>query len=203
MTNWQYSRDVPLGADNPSTDRPLMTQNTNSIDSLIAEDHYSFGVENGGFHKQVRMPKLDLKPTGLIGASGTIYVKQINNGDGIQAQEFYTPGATGGEYQLTRADNTNFSTFGLFTANTGWSFLPGGLRIQYGLTTEATATTSVVFPIAYTTIYTVTATRVQVAGSSPLTGTSWGVDNVTNTGFQFTRTSGAGNASFYWTAIGI
>jgi hypothetical protein len=184
-----------------------MTQNTNSIDSLIAEDHYSFGVENGGFHKQVRLPSLDSIPLNLIAASGTLYVKQINNGvGGIQAQEFYTNGASGNEYQITRTDNTNFPTFGLFTGNSGWTFLPGGIRLQYGLKTETnvgTGTTTVVFPIAYTTIYTVTATRVQVAGASQILSTSWGVNNVTNTGFQFTRTQGIANSSFYWTAIGI
>ncbi len=203
MANYPYTRDVPDGNNNPSVDRPDLTQNTNSIDSLIAEDHYGFGVDNGGFHKQVRMPALGSIPSGLIGSSGTNYVKIVNSGvGGNQAQLLYTNGTSGNEYQLTRADNTNFPTFGLFTGNTGWTFLPGAIRLQYGLTSESGSTTSVSFPINYTTVFCVYTVRIQ-APTTLATVVSWGVQAITNSGFEFTRTSGAGNSSFYWMAMGI
>jgi hypothetical protein len=160
MTNYPYTRDLPVANNDPSVDQPLMTQNTNSIDSLIDEDHYSFGENNGGFHRQVRIPNLAAIPGGLIGMSSTLYAKQANT----QSQVFYTNGASGNEYQLTRADNTNYSTFGLFPAivytpnsengSAGWTFLPGGIRLQYGtITVTTTKAYTIDFPIAFSQLF--------------------------------------------------
>src|SRR5689334_19525328 len=110
MTLWPYTRDTPFQDDNPSDSQPDMLENTNSTDSLIAEDHYSFNVNNGGFHKQVRMPLLGAVPAGTITNSGTVYTKA-----GVSAtQMFYTPDNGGVEFQLTRAIPASSATFGPF-----------------------------------------------------------------------------------------
>lgn len=208
MANYPYTRDVPDGNNNPSVDRPDLTQNTNSIDSLIAEDHYSFGVNNGGFHKQVRMPVLGSIPSGLIGSSGTNYVKIVNNViGGNQAQLFYTNGSSGNEYQLTRADNTNFSTFGLFTAyagppagTAGWTFLPGNIRFQYGISTIASGSGNIpiTFPIAYSQLFVVVCTFRSSAGLI-----SYQIASQSNTGFVFRKDSTSNPHELNWMAIGI
>lgn len=53
-----YTRDIPDAPNNPSVDQGPMKTNTNSIDSIIAVDHYSFsGGPNSepiaGRHRQV------------------------------------------------------------------------------------------------------------------------------------------------------
>lgn len=48
-----YTRDIPNPPNNPSSDVPNMKINTNSISDLINVDHQSFGVANGGTHKQI------------------------------------------------------------------------------------------------------------------------------------------------------
>ena len=213
MANYPYTRDLPVANNDPGVDQPLMTQNTNSTDSLINEDHYSFGQNNGGFHKQVRMPVLAAKPTGLIGSSGTNYVKQVNNGDGLQAQEFYTNGASGGEYQITRTDNTNFPTFGLMTAfqynaapvingEAGWTFLPGGLRLQYGTITVTSNMAYIVsFPINYSSVFTVLAEY----QNNVATFSSGQLKFYNNSGFTFEvyATNGASIKQINWWAIGL
>ena len=48
-----YYTDIPAGSHTPGRDRPLMTTNTNSINSIIAIDHYTFGTGSDGKHKQI------------------------------------------------------------------------------------------------------------------------------------------------------
>jgi len=50
-----YNNGIPDAPNNPSNDQPLMKQNTDSIDQLIAIDHVSFNSSNGGFHKKVSL----------------------------------------------------------------------------------------------------------------------------------------------------
>lgn len=209
MTNFDYNRDIPDGPNNPSEDQPDLKVNTNSIDDLINEDHYSFGVNNGGFHKQVRMPNSAAIPGGLIANSGTLYTKSANG----FAQLFYTNATSGNEYQLTRANNTNFSTFSTdgaygtppatFTQIGGWTFLPGGMLMQYGFfgkTGAAGTSGTIQFPIAFTTgPFSIQVTLFRNTGNQTIS-----VDSATppsTTSFKF-LTSTAGSDGVYWTAIG-
>jgi hypothetical protein len=212
MTNYPYTRDLPVSGNDPSVDQPSMTINTNSVDSLIDEDHYSFGENNGGFHRQVRMPNLATIPLGTIAASSTLYSK-VATGQGSQV--FFTNANTGNEYQLTRADNTNYASFGLFpafqyralgpiTGNAGWTFLPGGIRYQYGtvnMTAFPAGSYNLAFPIVFTTVYTVIAI-LQSSVATPELGElkSFTVGSFT---FEYNVTAPSGSRSIQWFAIGI
>jgi hypothetical protein len=48
-----YTRDIPDAPNNPSVDQGPMKTNTNSIDTIIAVDHYTFADVPSGTHKQV------------------------------------------------------------------------------------------------------------------------------------------------------
>ena len=48
-----YTRDIPDAPNNPSVDQGPMKTNTNSIDTLVAVDHYTFADIPSGTHKQV------------------------------------------------------------------------------------------------------------------------------------------------------
>jgi len=205
MTNWPYTRNIPAGGNNPAADRPLMTENYNSNDSLIAEDHYGFNVANGGFHKQIRMPTLANMPVPGIRVSNSITEYAKVSG---QSQLFITNGTSVNEYQLTLMDNTNYPSFGQFaavsytpdsfTGNYGWTFLPGGLRYQYGTVDPGGSSTGRIdFPIAYATVYIVTITYV----SSSLR--TWQISSYDDTGFTFLRDSNASARLFTWSAIGV
>lgn len=57
MPTWNYDLDIPFEDNNPSVDQPRMRQNTNSIDGLLNEDHYSFETDNfDGWHKKCTFP---------------------------------------------------------------------------------------------------------------------------------------------------
>jgi len=48
-----YTRDIPDAPNNPSVDQGPMKVNTNSTDTIIAVDHYTFADIPSGTHKQV------------------------------------------------------------------------------------------------------------------------------------------------------
>lgn len=199
MPFYNYTTGVPATNDNPSDDQPDMQVNTDSTASILAVDHFGFQNNDGGWHQQVTIPKRTAIPT-VVANQGALYTKTANSA----TQLFYTPDASTNQYQITRTNAANFATFGTFTVydgakpnqSGGWSFLPGGLLMQYGTVSTATNGTVVGFPITFTNIFSVTGTRGQ--GN---TGTTWGVSAVSNAGFTISHSSGSGSA-FYWMAIG-
>lgn len=57
--SFPYNTDIPAANNDPSDDQPLMRQNTNSINSLIAVDHVTFGNATGGQHNKVTFPNVN------------------------------------------------------------------------------------------------------------------------------------------------
>ncbi|MFI5416032.1 MAG: hypothetical protein ACHQXJ_01640 [Nitrososphaerales archaeon] len=224
MTNYPYTDNIPFASDNPSNDQPNMQTNTNSIDNLINEDHYSFNQNNGGFHKQVRMVDLLSIPVSLIASSGTLYTKNYQSDD----QLFYTDNTTGNEYQLSRCDTnaTNFLSFGTNNSyvsvpvqngiSGGWTFLPGnggntgtplaatgGLILQWGGFNATTGSNAFTFPRTFTNKpfnFIIT----PVSSSSGSERTTFGWKSISNSGATIViNTTAVGLTAVYWQAIGI
>lgn len=204
MPTYTYTTGIPNGPNNPSTDQPNMKTNNDSNNSIWAEDHYGFNVANGGTHKQVRMPVLGSVPGSTIAGEGTLYTK-TTSGNG---ELFFTPDATGDEYQMTTTSTGDIATFGTntpYTANHtgGWTFLPGGLVMAYGVRAETNSTNvTISFPITFTTVYSLVVTQGKVSGTVNETGFYY--RNITTTGFDIRQTSTVNHTfeySFY--AIGI
>ena len=63
--NIGYNPGIPAANNNPTTDQPLMQQNTNAIKEIIGVDHVTFEANNSGWHQQVTY--VDVKGTGLPG----------------------------------------------------------------------------------------------------------------------------------------
>lgn len=57
--SFPYNTDIPAANNDPSDDQPLMRQNTNSINQLIAVDHITFGNATGGQHAKVTFPDVN------------------------------------------------------------------------------------------------------------------------------------------------
>ena len=144
MTNFAYDNSVPATNNNPSDDQPDLLQNTQSAALIWDEDHIGFGQQNGGFHKQARILNQVAIPTGRIAGEGTIYSKLASSTTPLtESNLFFTPDISGNEYQLTRPVTASFTRFGTNLAYGsppagssfvgGWTFLPGGLLMQYGI----------------------------------------------------------------------
>jgi len=221
MTKYNYTDNIPFSTNNPSNDQPKLQENTNSIDNLINEDHYSFNQNNGGFHKQSRYPNLLAIPGATISSSTTLYAKSAEGTSNL----FSTNGVSGNEYQLTfqTTSSTQFALFGNDNAITtgigGWTFMPGNggnqslmvplaatgaIIYQYGSapTTLNSRTTNIVFPIPFTTVYSVVANLANLI-PAPNPAVGWVITDVNTTSFNFRTGVAVNGASFYWMAIGV
>lgn len=216
MPSFAYNTGIPAAADNPSNDQPDMLQNTNSINSIIAVDHYSFGSSANfdGFHKQITLPVLGSIPT-IASGQGSVYTKTATTASAhTESTLFYSPDTTGNEYQLSRTISTSFSTFstngaygtppGGFTQIGGWTYLPGGMLFQYGFFGKAAAlgnSGTIQYPVAFTTsAFSINVTLIRAATNShPI---SMPATSSSTTSFQF-QTDSTGSDGVYWQAIGV
>lgn len=208
-----YNNLVPATNNDPSADQPEMLINTASINSIIAVDHVGFNANGGGKHKFVRL----LNPTSYaftlpLGAANEGMLSALTTG--AVTDIYYRPDSTTDQYQLTRtisASKTKFGTNNAYPSNAspagatttgGWTFLPGGLLLQYGtVTAPGNPSTTVSFPIAFTsTPFAMTISIKRNSGSND----NLFINSKSSTTFTyFASTSNAGFQSFDWMAIGV
>lgn len=212
MPLYTYNRDTPDTPDDPSVSQPDMFQNTNSIDDLIDEDHYSFNDNNGGLHKQARLVAGSL-PSGRASGLGTIYTKTVTRAAVNTTEQFYVADNSLNEYQMTQTIPASYAgTFAQqaaygsppagFSQVGGWTFLPGGLIYQWGFYSNPGNLGSggtIPFPVAFTagpytlqlTLYRDSGRPVCIDSDTPPSTTS----------FTFVADS-SGADGLYWQAIG-
>ena len=133
---------------------------------------------------------------------GSLYTKQATSEALLMESDiFYTPDGSTNEYQMTRTVTGKFGTFG---TNPGWTFLPGGLLLQYGkISVNAGGT----FPVSFSVTFTNVPYSITLAGTRGSTNSAGVfVKNGTETisGFSIDNTSGTsgGIINCYWMAIG-
>jgi hypothetical protein len=133
-----YTNAIPAAANNPSNDQPDMQANTDAIDTLLDRDHYSFNENFSGLHKQSRYP-VQARPATDAGMVA-LYAKT---------------GAVSSELFMVRDNNIGTevalttSKIGAPTVGVnGVSWLPGGILIQWGRSTQST-NGAVTFPAAF------------------------------------------------------
>ena len=210
MTNFVFDDTIPASNNNPSQDQPDMLANNVAALGIMNVDHIGYNQTNGGLHRQSQYMELAAIPAGLQANFETVYAKVVSG----QGELFFTRGntAANGEFQLTAGPNVN-TRFGNNTnyiapATTlgGWTFLPGGLVMQYGFikSVNTPGQTPISYPIAFPSglaAFTVQVTAVVTNSSSDQTASVY-QSNGTSTGF-IAATSSTGNVTgFNWIAIG-
>jgi hypothetical protein len=207
MPNFGYTRDVPFPDHNPSTDQPDMLINTNSTDSIIAVDHFSFEDNSGGTHKQVQLintlPANGVIPTGLQGNGWeTLYASVPTGGVG---ELFFVRGASATGIRLTGPGTPS-------ATNNGYTFLAGGILLQWGIFTGAATSGTIDFSILPNIVFpnqvfmAVLTPKYNSGVATPIISTTYIIDNATftNSGFGWTKAPlvTANYTGFYWIAIG-
>lgn len=193
---FNYNRDIPDGPHNPSSDVTPMKINTNAIDDLLAVDHVSFNLANGGIHKQVNMAN-ESSPTRL--ADLVLYAR-----------------LAGGVSSLWAKNATN--DLPLFTgpasgAANGYTSIYGGMIVQWGSTSFAggnsheTGTQN--FPLnPFPNNCFVVVPQLQIASTATTTASNTiAIRSFTTAGFTWVFNSSSASGStqfpgFYWIAIG-
>jgi len=199
MGLFTFNRDIPDAPNNPSVDQPKMKVNTNSTDSLIAVDHYSFNVNTiGGYHKDIHIVKRTGNPASVAN-TGILYVKDYTPPGGSTDTQLFFKTALGGISQLT----------GNNAANNGYQWL-GGVLIQWGQVTSTTsspfqtlnfATNNIPFPNNCFAVY----TQPYGTGTPPSSQATVEIrkSTVNKLSFQWVFVTNSGEyTGFYWVAIG-
>lgn len=219
-----YNPNIPQATDDLSDSQGDILQNFLALDTSFGRDHLPFSnlTADNGKHKFVEIVSAGLPAPapGLSVGSGTIYTKSV--GGPLESQLFYSPDASGAEFQLTTARSASISQFGVMNPyggaivlpitlrNGGWTFLPGALILQYGQYLSPTSFSgstqgarTVPFPISFP----VACFVVNVSWSStllPSANALLTVSNTTANNFQFAwnTSSGADVGGIFWWAIG-
>ena len=192
-----FNPNVPQPPQFVSASQPVFLANNQTLDNVFGKNHFKFsdGTGNAGRHTFVEMVERTVIPSGLINGEGTLYTKNTSG-----TQLYFTDGSTGKEYQMTRTTNASFATFA--ASNPGWSFLPGGLLIQWGDKVTPGGSGSVTFARSFTNPpFSVTLLpRAAAGGHSAFT--YYLVGAPTAAGFSYAGTT-TFSTDLYYIAIGI
>lgn len=169
---------------NPSGDtlvasRDQIRTNFELIQTQFEQNHVS--IANDGKHKFLQLPDQSSAPTTALNEAG-FYAKAVS---GV-SQLFFRGENNGSEYQLTKGTSGVDPDIATFAVNTGpdqsgWTFLPGGLIMQYGYKILPTTSGTITFPKSFTSaVYSLQITVQRNAPTSAVIQT-----NPTTTGFSY------------------
>ena len=200
-----FNPNIPKPTDLLSNSQADLLANNGFLNASFSRNHVALNIAtNNGKHTFIEMPTLASIPApvpGLIAGEGTLYTKGSGG-----AQLFYTPGTSGNEYQLTRTIAASFASFA--SANPGWTFLPGGLLLQWGTKTLSAnnTLTTITFPVTFTApvtnVFSIVLTKISSDNSTTGQEVRISSGNVTISQFKVSQSSSSSANSVYWMAIG-
>ena len=172
---------IPSTNNDPADDQPLMQQNFSNINGYVQVDHTNPGAAVGaGYHKQSTYTTLPSKPyVTPFGNNGAAYSKLVA---GVSQLFFENNNLL--ETQITFPNLPN---------NPGYSYLPGGILIQWFSQAVTTTTTTYNFPNNFPN------NCFNIVGS--LTNMTGSVSSSIISSTQFSSKSSI-NANAYFIAIG-
>lgn len=194
MATLDYFLNLPATNDNPSVDQPNMATNTNSVNTLIAVDHNTFGVSPYGYHTVIHLvPNIGGTPTNppLVAGFGQLFSKNVTVGSTTDTQLFFETGL-GGISQLTG---------GNASAN-GYQWI-GSVLIQWGSITGTpiAPNQAVTFPLAFpSAVFSITLGPASNSSNDKTMSIKTGT--VSTTGFQVQTSNSSSFQTIYWMAIG-
>jgi hypothetical protein len=195
-----YQPNIPTGTVNLDQDYLNIQGNFQQLDTSFAVDHLPFSNQTAqnGYHKEVHLVPMST-PSPTVGY-GQLFNATINDGINTDQTLYFLTGG-GLLQQLTR-------NFVRSAAQTGYTFLPGGLILMWGLATgiPPDGNLAVVFPkIQGSIAFPTNCFNVQLTGlrnNNGGDGVFLSSGSVTIDGFTIRNGSGTINSA-YWTAIGI
>lgn len=182
--------DVPLITQNLAQTQNPIRVNFQTIDTAFSVNHVSYGIADQGKHKFLQLPEQGVAPAtavneaGLYSAVGAfstvseLVFRRENNGVSIPFTEVQQ------------------------TGQKGWTRLPSGLVLKWGIyTVNAGATTAdayIVGPGAFTTVYNFSMSFTNAAGN-----TGGVVRSVTTAAITVNNIDNVNNISVYYSILGV
>ena len=166
--------------------RDAIKTNFTLLQITINANHVSL-TGGDGKHKFLQMPEQASAPTTAANEGG-LYVKAASSISNL----FWRQESDGTEIQMTNIAPSS--------ATSGYSFLPGGILMQWGQKATPGASGQVMFPITFSAApYSLTLTLQRSSGTQSVTSSSATVPTATT--FNYLASS-AGSTILYWMAIG-
>lgn len=205
-----YQPGIPTGSVPLNQDYLNIQGNFQQLDTSFGVDHVAFSNgTNNGYHTDIHLVPVSVFPPPTTSAAGQLYCNTVNDGvNNDTALYFLTAG--GRNIKLTE----NFSPV---TGGNGYTFLPGGLILQWGVVngthggflnggdtgTVTFATSNIAFPNNCFSVW----TQLQFTNGSPPSSTNTGTvgvaSNFTKTAFNWACTTNSGSyTKFFWVALG-
>lgn len=145
MTFQTYNLNIPDPPHRPSSDVPLMKTNTNSISSLLLQDHFGFNDNSGGNHKQVHLVNEAAPGTGAF-ADAVLFA----NNPVADSWPFWQ-NALGTTQIISEFPTTTTDVNGTGSTTTITS-IAGGLKVSVGFATNGKDGSTINFSTTFTTI---------------------------------------------------
>lgn len=182
-----YTANVPVSGQSLGSSRPIINSNFSAIQTTFDENHVDFNDSHAGAHKHADLLSQASNPnpaTGLV----SHYSKDVS---GV-TEWFFQKENSGQAIQMSNGT--------VSVGSSGYTFLPGGLILQWGSTNlTAVVTFPKVFP---NSVFSVQFTG--ISSSSAISSlTAWIQGSPTTSGF-FPKAfyQGAGSVSATYIAIG-
>ena len=176
--------NVPLTGQTLNQTRNPINQNFSVIDTAFSVDHVPYNEPSGnqGQHNKVTFPVQSPAPNFPAGDLGlfnaTFPPTSVN--------ELFVRKDSGTAYPMTSSNNSSVN---------GWTYLPSGLLLQWGVSTVTTFT--VVFDRPFASVY-----NAQIAIFDP-TGTTGNTSVITALSNTQISAKSTFNGQKYWMVIGL
>lgn len=157
MTSITYIPNIPFATHNPSTDQPNMEINTNAVPTILAVDHVTFNLPNGGTHNHVTFANGQTDPS-LPSGQTQIYPKTF--GSPTTYLETYTASTSSASLQIN-GYLPFVKCMGRFTGSVGpypVTFTPAANTLNVNIasitqTSSTSVTVTFTTALAYNTYY--------------------------------------------------
>lgn len=131
-----YTTGIPGTGQSLNATRDLIQDNFTVLDDTVTVNHIAMNSTGAGKHKFLQMPDQGSAPTTAANESG-FYGKAVSGVSNLFARSE----SDGSEYQLTSFADADIATLG--AQNPGWTFLPGGILLQWGVMVVSSATSGI------------------------------------------------------------
>ena len=184
-----FTPNIPASGQSLGQTRQAILNNFAILRSTIAVDHVDVNASGNGKHKYVHLTDQSASiPT--TAANELVFFNKLVSGT---ARLFLRQPSSGTQIQM--------SGINPLSSTNGYTFLPGGILLQWGSQAKTGNQTPVTFPIQFDAIYSITISTQTTSSTADLTA---GVRNgtVTTSGFSINCSSSGNVTAFYWMAIG-
>lgn len=193
-------KDIPLAGDKLSTSQSDIRQNFLEINTVVSQDHETFGNPNQGKHKQAIFTK-QAASTSTAGDEVAVYCKDNAGGD---PSLFVRKESDADEIDITSYTNSVPAGEGK-----GYTFLPSGILLCWGSVTMGVGSsgTSDTYALAYkaatTPFQVITSVSGLAAGKTDAQNVAVLTTFGNNTSVSFSRSRSENVMTLRYLAIGI